>query len=289
MNTETHEPAGIPVEIPAAEITLAATLYCAERESDTVVIINSAMGMPRDFYQPFAAFLASNGMNALTWDYRGVGDSVREPLAKTEAHIHDWGESDFPAVIEWMHARYPARRLVVIAHSVGGQIIGMASNTDRVERFVLIGSQSGYWRLWSGWQQLRIAVIWHLVIPVVSRVCGYFPARFFGLGVHLPNTVARQWARWGRDPNYLMGRHRRPSVENYARIRQPLLNIWISDDDIASYAATRKMLTWYSSAQVRNWNVRPADLGVERIGHFRLFRATVGARFWPRLLEWLDS
>lgn len=289
MNTETHEPAGIPVEIPAAGIALAGTLYCAEGESDTVVIINSAMGMPRNFYERFAAFLAGNGMDVLAWDYRGVGDSLRQSLEETEAHIHDWGEQDFPAVIEWMRARYPNKRLVVIAHSVGGQIIGMAANTQHVERFVLIGSQSGYWRLWSGWQQVRIAVVWHLIVPVVSRLFGYFPARVFGLGVHLPNSVARQWARWGRDPEYLMGKHRRSSAANYEKIHQPLLNIWISDDDIASYAANRKMLTWYPNARIRNWNIRPAELGVDRVGHFRLFRETAGARFWPRLLEWIDS
>lgn len=278
------------IEIPAGAAQLAATLYQdpSITTGDTVVLINSAMGMPRGFYEPFATFLARAGFCVLTWDYRGVGDSVQQSLNSTDAHIHDWGELDFPAVIEWLRAHYAGKRLVVIAHSVGGQIVGMAPNTHHVERFVLIGSQSGYWRLWSGWQQLRIAVIWHFIIPVVSRLFGYFPARLFGLGAHLPNSVARQWARWGRDPAYLMGKHRRPSTVNYARITQPLLNIWISDDDIASYAANRKMLTWYPNAAIQNWNVHPAELGVDRIGHFRLFRESAGARFWPRLLEWIE-
>lgn len=279
------------VNIPAPGITLAASLHRDGNvaAADTVVLINSAMGMPRDFYTPFAAFLAAAGIATLCWDYRGVGDSVNGSAADTPATIHDWGEQDLPAVIDWLLDRYPGRRLVIVAHSVGGQILGMTPKTNRADRLVLVGTQSGYWRLWSGWQQLRIGFIWHVVIPVVSRLRGHFPARWFGLAVDLPNGVAREWARWGRDPDYLMGAHRRASASNYAALDRPLLNVWISDDDIASFAANRRMLSWYPRAHVTNWNLRPEDLGVARIGHFRLFRDGIGPAFWPRLLNWING
>lgn len=275
--------------IPAPDTELAATLYSDPLvlPAGTVVLLNSAMGMPRNFYRPFAEFLASEGIETLTWDYRGINDSLQGALRESDATIHDWGEQDLPAVIEWMQQRFPRRHLVIIAHSVGGQILGMTPKTNAAARIVMIASQSGYWRLWSGWQQLRIGFLWNVVIPLVSRVSGYFPARWFGLGVNLPNGVAREWARWGRDPDYLMSEHRRASSANYAALGRPLLNIWISDDNIASYAANRRMLTWYPKAVVTNWNIRPEDLGVRRIGHFRLFRGTVGAKFWPRLLAWI--
>ncbi|HEX7047253.1 MAG TPA: alpha/beta fold hydrolase [Gammaproteobacteria bacterium] len=277
------------MKISAPGIALAASLYHDENAtpSDTVVLFNSAMGMPRDFYAPLAQFLAQHGIDTLTWDYRGVGDSLNGSVADTPASIHEWGEKDLPAVIDWLRSRYPQRRLVVIAHSVGGQILGMTPKTNLAERIVLIGSQSGYWRLWSGWQQLRIGFIWHFIIPVISRIRGEFPSRWFGFTVNMPNGVAREWARWGRDPEYLMGRHRRASADNYAVIDRPILNIWISDDDIASFDANRKMLSWYSRAQITNRDIHPKDLGVERIGHFRLFRESVGPKFWPQLLEWI--
>lgn len=279
------------LRISAAGVELAASLYrdATVAPADGVVLLNAAMGMPRDFYAPFATFLAARGFDTLTWDYRGIGDSVNGSAANTPAAIHDWGEQDLPAVIDWLCARYPARRLIIIAHSVGGQILGMTPKTNRAERLVLIGAQSGYWRLWSGWQQWRIGCIWHFVIPVIARLRGHFPARWFGLAVDLPNGVAREWARWGRDPDYLMGKHRRASAANYADIDRPLLNIWIRDDDIASYAANRRMLTWYPRTVVTNWDLHAKDLGVERIGHFRLFRETVGPKFWPRLLNWINA
>lgn len=278
------------VKIPAPGVALAANLHRDEHAAPSgVVLFNSAMGMRRDFYAPFADFLASEGFDTLTWDYRGIGDSVNGSAENTPATIHDWGEQDLPAVIDWLRARYPEQRLIIIAHSVGGQILGMTPKTNLAEKIVLIGSQSGYWRLWSGWQQLRIGFIWHFVIPVVARLRGHFPARWFGLAVDLPNDVAREWARWGRDPDYLMGKHRRASAANYASIDRPLLNVWISDDDIASFAANRRMLTWYPRATITNWDIHAKDLGVERVGHFRLFRETIGPKFWPRLLERLKA
>lgn len=277
------------LEILADDIRLAATLHHDDDAdpSEHVVLVCSAMGTARAFYRPLAEYFARAGMDTLTWDYRGVGDSLNRSLRETDAHIHDWGERDLPAVIDWLRERFPSRRIVIVAHSVGGQILGMTPKTNLAERIVMIGSQSGYWRLWSGWQQLRIGFIWHFIIPVIARLRGHFPARQFGLGVDLPNGVARQWARWGRDPDYLMGRHRRESAANYAAIERPLLNVWISDDDIATFAANRRMLSWYSQAQITNWNLAPDDLGVDRIGHYRLFRGTIGPAFWPRLLEWI--
>ncbi len=279
------------VNVPAPGITLAGSLHRDGNvaAAGTVVLINSAMGMPRGFYTPLANFLAGEGIDTLTWDYRGIGDSVKGSVKNTPSSIHDWGEQDLPAMIDWLRARYPKRRLVIVAHSVGGQILGMTPKTNLADRLVMIGSQSGYWRLWSGWQQLRIGFIWHVVIPLVAYAGGHFPARWFGLSVDLPVEVAREWARWGRDPDYLMGKHRRASAIHYADIDRPLLNVWISDDDIASYAANRTLLTWYPRAQVTNWNLRPEDLGVDRIGHFRLFRDTIGPAFWPGLVRWIGN
>lgn len=277
------------LRIPADGIELAASLYHDENAtaSDTVVLLNGALGKSRDFYAPMMQFLAASGIDGVCWDYRGAGDSLNGSVADTQAAVHDWGERDLPVMIDWLRARYPGRRLVIIAHSIGGQIIGMTPRSNLAAGIVLIGSQSGYWRLWSGWERLRIGFLWHVVIPFVSRLHDEFPARWFGFEANLPNAVVCEWARWGRDPEYLMGRHRRASADNYAGIDRPILNVWIGDDDMAPHAANRRMLGWYPNARITNLDLRPADLGVDRIGHFRLFRESVGPKFWPKLLEWL--
>ena len=39
-----------------------------------------------------------------------------------------------------------------------------------------------------------MAVLWHGVMPLVTRVVGYFPAQILGLGEDIPAGVAMQWA-----------------------------------------------------------------------------------------------
>src|SRR5690606_26621905 len=100
------------VNVPAPGITLAGSLHRDGNvaAAGTVVLINSAMGMPRGFYTPLANFLAGEGIDTLTWDYRGIGDSVKGSVKNTPSSIHDWGEQDLPAMIDWLRARYPQRR-----------------------------------------------------------------------------------------------------------------------------------------------------------------------------------
>src|ERR1700730_10557067 len=66
------------VEIPTRDgLRLAASVFepAGPSADGGVGVINSATGVPRDYYAPFAAFLASRGFVAVTYDYRGIGDS----------------------------------------------------------------------------------------------------------------------------------------------------------------------------------------------------------------------
>ncbi|MCG8433390.1 MAG: alpha/beta fold hydrolase [Gammaproteobacteria bacterium] len=265
--------------------TLAASLFDADGE--VVAVFNCAMGVKRGFYEAFAQYLAENGITALVWEYRGVGDSAPERLSGYNAHIHDWGETDLTAVIHWAKEHYPQKKLVIIGHSMGGQLIGMSPQSKNADAIVIIASQSGYWGHWRGFQRWRIFIFWHFLIPVLSRFLGYFPAQLFGAQARLPAGAARQWARWGRDPEYLQGKHARASAVNYGKIDSPLLSIWISDDDISPHAANRAMLGWYKNAHIETIELHAADIGEQRIGHFGWFRKQLGEKTWPPVIDWL--
>ena len=76
-----------------------------------------------------------------------------------------------------------------MAHSAGGQLLGLARNSDRVAAMLMISAPSGYWRLWKGRQRLLIGLLWFVLMPVMTRLVGYFPGRRMGLGVDLPPGV----------------------------------------------------------------------------------------------------
>ena len=79
---------------------LAATRYLPDQSNEIVALIASATGVKRRFYDAFARFLAGEGFVAITFDYRGIGDSRPVTLNKFKAFMHEWGEKDIAGVID---------------------------------------------------------------------------------------------------------------------------------------------------------------------------------------------
>src|SRR5205814_6213732 len=65
------------ITFPAADgYLLGATLFLPRTGArHHAVLINSATAVPRKIYRGFAGYLARRGCAALTYDYRGTGDS----------------------------------------------------------------------------------------------------------------------------------------------------------------------------------------------------------------------
>lgn len=265
---------------------LSASLFAAQREP--LIVINSAMGVSRHFYRPLAAFLHAGGYQVLTYDYRGIGESAPASLRRSPARLYQWGELDFDAVLRFGSAHLRAPAIGVTGHSVGAQIIGLAASNDRVSAVLAVATQSGYWGHWSGRGKIGMFLLWHLVLPSITLVAGHFPARLGGGTMGLPPQVALDWARYGRDPHYLRGRHARASDRFFRQLEAPILALHITDDSYAPLAATEALLSWYENAPHELRHISPESLGVERIGHFGWFREPVAASSWRDALGWLD-
>jgi len=55
---------------------LAVRVYESTGPAVGSVVIAAAMGVRQDFYTPFAQWLAAQGWRVLSFDYRGMGDSL---------------------------------------------------------------------------------------------------------------------------------------------------------------------------------------------------------------------
>jgi predicted alpha/beta hydrolase len=211
-------------------------------------------------------------------DYRGIGGSRPGTLRGYGATMRDWGELDLDAALRWALREVEPDRLLVVGHSVGGQLLGHASAADEVAAAFFVGSQSGYWRHWPASGRVGIFALWHLLIPALSRGLGYFPSSRFGLGHDLPSGVARQWARWGRHPDYLL-RDGEAVAARYARLHLPILATAVANDRFAPEAAVRALLDLYPNARRRL-------LHVGDVGHFAWFRKD-NERRWGECCDWL--
>ena len=89
---------------------LAATLYRPTAHPRGAVLLAPAMGVPQRFYAAFASFLAEQGFVALSFDYRGMGQSRTRPLRRERADILTWAEQDAAAALRALRETAPGLR-----------------------------------------------------------------------------------------------------------------------------------------------------------------------------------
>jgi predicted alpha/beta hydrolase len=279
------------VRILAADgYPIAATTCAPAQAPRAVVVINSATGVRRRYYERFARYLASHGIAAVTYDYRGIGDSAPARLRGFVASMREWGELDQPAVLAHAAAWQPAVPLMVIGHSVGGQIFGLLRDTTPVKRVLMVAAQHNYWRLWETRERWVLWALWTLLMPPVSHALGYFPSSRVGLGEDLPEGVALEWARWCRSPGALVQAIGGDAAERFAQYRGPILALSFDDDHLfAPRRAADALLRFYANARVEHRHLSAAALGVPKVQHFGFFRETASERAWPIALQWLAS
>ena len=153
-----------------------------------------AAGVAVERYRHFLTWVASRGFPVVAYDYRGVGTSAPSNAAGFDAGIEDWAELDQAAAIDFTRARFPAARLAGISHSIGCLVSAAATERDSIAQFVFVAPHTAYWGDYRQPWRLPMALVWHVLMPAVARVVGYFPAGRLGLGDDFPKKIAMQWA-----------------------------------------------------------------------------------------------
>lgn len=265
---------------------LGATLFeSAATPRKGVVLVNSATAVKRTFYAKFAGWLAEQGYDVVTYDYRGIGGS--RPKGSFRAFtgtLTEWATQDMAAALDWACRERKTERVLLIGHSIGGQLIGMAPNAEKIAAALCVASQSGEWRLWPTVIGKAKMFVWmHAALPAVGAALGFIPGRL-GMGEDLPNTVAREWARWCRTRGYLMGDDTSRRAL-YERITAPILAISFSDDDYAPKETVDAWLAFFPRAPKEHRHESPA----EAVGHFGFFRSAAQQTLWPQAAAWLAA
>ena len=263
-----------------------------------VAIINAGAGIGFGYYDRFAQFLAANGLPTLIYDYRGIRQSRPKSLRGFSASVEYWGSKDCAAALEWIAIRFPGARRIVIGHSVGGFVTGFVTNGHRIDRMLLVGAHTGYWRDYAARARLRMYLLWHVLMPALTLAVGYFPGRKLHLLEDLPAGVALEWANRRRpefwwnvrlpDGTSDLGRIE-SAVSRFQAVHAPTLAIRFSDDSFATEAATLRVLALYQNCPATQMVLGPSDAGGQKIGHFGFFRSRFRDTLWPRALEWLRS
>ena len=260
-----------------------------------VVIINPATSVQSRYYSRFADFLHSHGFNVITYDYRGIGGSRPEEMRGFEANWLDWGSKDFEGVLQFAATCYQGHSILVAAHSVGGFLVGIAPSNHIIERVFTMGSQFAYWLDYAKHKRFAMYLRWHVVMPTLTAIFGYFPGKRLGWLEDTPRGVVRDWiARHPRfedaykaGPQALSAEERTLLVESFGRMTGPTLALSVSDDEFGTIPAINRLLSYYKNSSSTHLRIEPAMLGHKEIGHFAFFNARFADSLWRIPLVWL--
>lgn len=269
------------VQIPTEDgVALAGTLAMPPGPPRRVVVIGSALAVPRRLYAPFSRFLAASGVAALSFDYRGFGGSGPPWRIETEGGMRAIGERDMAAALRFAAQVEGVQRVDLVAHSFSLMLFGMAPNRRMVSRVVSVASGSPHFGLQPFPRNLLYLFLWGVIIPRSARVHGYFPGKNLGLVGDMPEAVARDVA---------LACHRRgafrPELQDWDG---DLWAIGVADDQISPPAAVDDMHAGFVRARLRRSEVAPAELGVKEIGHYGAFLPMASA-LWARMAAWLEE
>ncbi|WP_421875439.1 hypothetical protein [Marinoscillum sp.] len=259
---------------------ISATLYTGEKKSNHLIIVGPATGAPQAYYRRFAEYAADYpDFDAITFDYRGIGQSLDGSVIDSKATMSEWGKYDTEAVIEWADKRYD--KVFLIGHSVAGQIFPKAASKNRITAAYLVGSQSAYFGCWRGLWLLYVLFFWFILIPVTTFIYDYLPGWAMGGNIPIPKKVALEWRKWGihREGVILGNSEARHQFET---VKIPIHFVNIEDDKLLGPSrATQQLMHQYKNAVTTFQFISPKNLKLKRIGHFGFFKKKFQKQLWP--------
>ena len=270
--------------------SLSATFYSSGQEIKGAVLIVPAMGVSQRYYTPLAEWLALQGYLACTFDYFGVGLSQAGSLRNTHTTVTDWATLDCSAMIEAISSKVKGRPVIWLGHSLGGQIFGLTPNREQISLAVTVASGSGYW-LENAWSlRLRAWWLWYIVVPLATRLYGYFPGKRLRKVGNLPKGVIEQWRKWCLHPEYIVGIEGQEVKKQYSAVNTPIVSFSFADDEFMSKKNIDSLHGFYTDSPKTMHRFDPENLGSAKIGHFGFFKSKFKHLLWEsKLLPALDG
>lgn len=268
---------------------IAAHRFSTENDIQKSLVISSATGVLQKFYSKFASFFAAQGFVVYTFDYCGIGNSGSSlsELKKNNVNLSDWGQNDQAAVVAFVRKDNPDAELTLIAHSIGGQLVGLNPNYHVLDKIIMVASQTGYWKYFKGIHKPKMWLFWYVVIPVLTSLFGYFPAKRLGLFENLPKNMVYEWAKWGRQKEYFMHFYNRKTYF-FDALKIPILFLSFPDDIFAPEKAVDWLSDQYNNARITRVHYR-SEKERKQPEHFGFFKPAFQETLWKQSLHWIQK
>lgn len=253
---------------------ISVTVFEPQNPNGKLLLINSATGVKQQVYFSFSKYFAENGFTAITYDYRGIGDSKPKKMNGFHATMRIWGTDDFKTVTDFIKKNYQNHQKFCLGHSVGALIIGMNENAHIFDKFIFVATQDAY----IGNLKANIAASavlgFGIAVPLTTKFFGYFPAHRFGLGESLPKGVAYDWRTLILNKKSTSRLYEKIATHFSKDLKQETFIIHAEDDPWVTMKGMENLMNnVYPHLKKTYREIKVSDSEKGEIGHINFFRS----------------
>lgn len=268
--------------------SLSAHLFEPEHSNGKLLLINSATGVKQQIYFSFAQFFSEKGFTVITYDYRGIGQSKPDKMKGFVASMRIWGTKDYKAVTDYIKYKFPDYQKLCLGHSVGALILGMNEDSVMFDEFIFVGTQNAFVGNLKFKTKIEAYLGFGIVQPLSTKILGYFPANWFGLGESLPLGSAFDWRTLilnKKSTNKLLEK-----VDDFSRnLTQKVFVIRAEDDVWLTEKGVKSLLeNTYPNLKPTYRIIKTSESEKGEIGHINFFRS-YNRKLWNIIFDRLGD
>ena len=269
--------------------TITIDWFPADEKTELVALCLPAMGVRASYYHSFARALQAQGISAVTADWRGHGTSSLRASRTVDFGYEVLVEDLHELIWEIRNKLTSSQSLVVVGHSLGGQIAALCSARypDDLDNLILLTACLVHYKGWDGYEAQAVRLAGYLFYPL-SRIFGYFPGSLIGFGGREARTVMYDWCY-----NLLYGTYRLAQSEfdyeaGLRRAKTAILAISMAEDRYAPERAVENLRQKFKSAtNSEHLHFQLSETATNKNPHFAWAKSP--NEILPTLLNWWEE
>lgn len=239
-----------------------------KKGSNLVIVIFPAMGVKGSYYKNAAQHFAANGINVFTVDHRGHGSSSVVPSRKCNFGYKQQIETEYVSMLEEVKRIFPQHKVVILGHSLGGQmgIMFISRYTYLADGIIINASCSPFYK---GWGLAAGMGLWLFAwfIQILTFLLGYYPGNRTGFGGREAACLIYDWCHTVFTNRFLAYGSDFDYNDAMSRLRKPVLGITYEGDSSAPPEALRYLTDKLSLSNVELHHIHP-PIGAKKYNHY---------------------